>query len=90
MIAGLVVHLTSEAESAERVVNAVAAHPALESGPLHGSRLPLVAEAVDAEAMHALTDWLADRPGVCHVDVAFADVEPVGSHDTTPVAKESK
>ena len=74
MISGLVIHLSSDERVTECALREITAHPAIEIGERHQSRLPVIAETDDVAAMHELTDWLAARDGVTHVDVAFADV----------------
>lgn len=74
MITGLVVHLSPDERAASAAYREIAAHPAIETGERNHLRLPLVAETTDVAGMHDLTDWLAARDGVTHVDVAFADV----------------
>lgn len=75
MISGLVINLTTEQTVAERALATIGEHASIEAGELQGCRLPVVVEADGTESMHELTDWLADLPGVEHVDVAFTDVE---------------
>ncbi len=71
MISGLVATLTADATLADSALQAIAQHPALESGSQEGRRLPLVLETATPDESHALGDWLVELPGVEHVDVAF-------------------
>jgi hypothetical protein len=71
MISGLVATLSADARLAGLALQAIGQHPALETGPQEGRRLPLVLETETASASHALAQWLVELSGVEHVDVAF-------------------
>ncbi|NOZ41425.1 MAG: hypothetical protein GXP24_14550 [Planctomycetes bacterium] len=74
MISGLVATLNTDVELAQSALQAIGLHPALESGPQKGCRLPLVLETRTPAESHDLTNWLGELLGVEHVDVVYVDL----------------
>jgi nitrate reductase NapAB chaperone NapD len=69
-----VVTLSNAPEKHTEVIAALRSIPALTLGEPNGHRIPLVVEA-DAQDSRHWHDWIANLPGVAHVEVAFVSFE---------------
>ena len=73
-VSSLVVTLSTFSGNHAEVITALRSIPALTLGESNGLRIPLVVEA-DAQDSRYWHDWIANLPGVAHVEVAFVSFE---------------
>ncbi len=75
MISGLVIQLSADDVLVADAIQAIKDQPVLELGLRTGRRQPLVLETRGSGESHDITDWLAELPGVEHVDVVFVHLD---------------
>lgn len=76
MISSLIVHLDLDPRRAAAALRAIQQEAAIEVGPRHAARLPIVLETETPSESQTITDWLIGLPGVTHVDVTFVHLAP--------------
>ncbi|HUG69174.1 MAG TPA: hypothetical protein VMM76_15595 [Pirellulaceae bacterium] len=79
MISSLLVHLDLDQRRADEAIRAIEQEAAIEIGPRHAARLPIVLETETPSESQAITDWLIGLPGVTHVDVTFVHLAPTST-----------
>jgi hypothetical protein len=77
---GLIVTLDPDPERAAGVVRDAVLNGPFTPGDLIGRRLVLALEADTPEAAQRWHDWLAARPGVVKVDMAYVQVVEEADH----------
>jgi len=82
-VSSLVVTLQGNAERDSAIIAALQAISALTVGEAIGRRIPVVVEA-DGQGSRHWHDWIANLPGVAHVEVAFVSFEPLHSPPAEP------
>jgi hypothetical protein len=77
-VSSLVITLSDRAGNNDEVIAALRSISALTLGERVGRRIPVVVEASAQDSRH-WHDWIANLPGVSHVEVAFVSFEDMNS-----------
>ena len=83
-VSSLVVTLSEESEIDSQVIAALQSISALTLGGVVGRRVPVVVEASAQDSRH-WHDWIANLPGVSHVEVAFVSFEETHAPQEGPL-----
>jgi hypothetical protein len=73
-VSSLVVTLSDTSHGGDAALAALRSIPAITLGEANGRCVPLVIEA-DATSSRYWFDWIANLPGVTHVELAFVSFE---------------
>lgn len=75
MISGLVVRLSTDSQMADGAIRQICGETSIQIGVRRETNLPIVLETKTPGESRDVTNWLADLPGVAHVDVTFTCFE---------------
>ena len=75
MTAGVVATLDRAVPGFNQSIKAIESRPDVELGQAICSRLPMTIEAIDAQGLESVTNWLLNLNGIVLIDVVFVHYE---------------